>query len=136
MNQFPIESRFISYLADNLNAEVSSRINLENLDLSVRIYKILCIGQITLGTITSIEEAIEWLSYTYLFVRMRINPQEYGINYTDVEVILSSLSYVIGKPFLVSRKFSVSERLLVVWQEKRSNWKRSQSSGQTSYGAV
>ena len=24
MNQFPIESRFITYLADNLNAEVSS----------------------------------------------------------------------------------------------------------------
>lgn len=42
--------------------------------------------QITLGTITCIDEAIEWLSYTYLFVRMRINPQEYGMNYADVEV--------------------------------------------------
>lgn len=60
-NQFPIESNFIQCLADNLNAEV------------------------TLGTICNINEAIEWLSYTYLFVRMRINPQVYGINYADVQ---------------------------------------------------
>lgn len=60
-NQFPIESNFIQCLADNLNAEI------------------------TLGTITNVDEAIEWLSYTYLFVRMRINPQVYGINYVDVQ---------------------------------------------------
>ncbi|XP_046420627.1 activating signal cointegrator 1 complex subunit 3 [Neodiprion fabricii] len=59
-NQFPIESNFITYLADNLNAEI------------------------TLGTISNVEEAVEWLSYTYLFVRMRLNPQVYGINYQDV----------------------------------------------------
>lgn len=50
-NQFPIESNFVNYLSDNLNAEV------------------------TLGTISNVEEAIMWLSYTYLYVRMRINPQ-------------------------------------------------------------
>ncbi|KAF6205050.1 hypothetical protein GE061_019217 [Apolygus lucorum] len=60
-NQFPIESSFINFLADNLNAEVS------------------------LGTITNVSEAVEWLSYTYLYVRMRINPQVYGLNYLDVE---------------------------------------------------
>ncbi|XP_036325635.1 activating signal cointegrator 1 complex subunit 3 [Rhagoletis pomonella] len=58
-NQFPIESNFIQCLADNLNAEI------------------------TLGTISNVEEAIEWLSYTYLFVRMRINPHVYGIEYSD-----------------------------------------------------
>lgn len=60
-NQFPIESNFIQCLSDNLNAEIA------------------------LGTISNIQEAIEWLSYTYLFVRMRINPQVYGLNYCDVE---------------------------------------------------
>ena len=60
-NQFPIESNFIQCLADNLNAEIA------------------------LGTISNIQEAIEWLSYTYLFVRMRINPLVYGLNYSDVE---------------------------------------------------
>lgn len=59
-NQFPIESNFIQCLVDNLNAEI------------------------TLGTISNVDEAIKWLSYTYLFVRMRINPQCYGINYMDV----------------------------------------------------
>lgn len=61
-NQFPIESNFIECLADNLNAEI------------------------TLGTICNIDEAIEWLSYTYLFVRMRLNPQVYGMSYDDIAV--------------------------------------------------
>lgn len=60
-NQFPIESNFVQCLADNLNAEV------------------------TLGTISNVDEAIEWLSYTYLFVRMIKNPQQYGYNYADVQ---------------------------------------------------
>ncbi|CAH1400990.1 unnamed protein product [Nezara viridula] len=59
-NQFPIESNFINFLADNLNAEIS------------------------LGTISNVNEAVEWLSYTYLFVRMRINPLVYGMTVQDV----------------------------------------------------
>ncbi|KAG8227038.1 hypothetical protein J437_LFUL013825 [Ladona fulva] len=59
-NQFPIESNFLASLADNLNAEIA------------------------LGTISNIDEAVEWLSYTYLSVRMKMNPQVYGINYNDV----------------------------------------------------
>ncbi|XP_031431613.1 activating signal cointegrator 1 complex subunit 3 isoform X2 [Clupea harengus] len=55
--QNPIESQFLQSLADNLNAEVA------------------------LGTVTNVEEAVKWLSYTYLFVRMRANPLAYGINY-------------------------------------------------------
>ncbi|XP_034488754.1 activating signal cointegrator 1 complex subunit 3 [Drosophila innubila] len=60
-NQFPIESNFVQCLADNLNAEIG------------------------LGTICNVEEAIEWLSYTYLFVRMRINPHVYGIEYAELQ---------------------------------------------------
>ncbi|XP_058808781.1 activating signal cointegrator 1 complex subunit 3 [Phymastichus coffea] len=59
-NQFPIESSFIRYLADNLNAEV------------------------VLGTISNVEEAVMWLSYTYLFVRMRLNHLAYGIDYQTI----------------------------------------------------
>lgn len=54
-NQVPIESNFITYLADNLNAEIA------------------------LGTISNVEEAIKWLSYTYLFVRMKLNNLVYAI---------------------------------------------------------
>ncbi|KAJ8354135.1 hypothetical protein SKAU_G00217020 [Synaphobranchus kaupii] len=55
--QNPIESQFLASLADNLNAEVA------------------------LGTVTNVEEAVKWLSYTYLYVRMRANPLVYGINH-------------------------------------------------------
>jgi replicative superfamily II helicase len=36
--------------------------------------------QIALGTVANIDEAVEWLSYTFLFVRMRKNPLLYGID--------------------------------------------------------
>ncbi|XP_006881253.1 PREDICTED: activating signal cointegrator 1 complex subunit 3 [Elephantulus edwardii] len=53
--QNPIESQFLESLADNLNAEIA------------------------LGTVTNVEEAVKWISYTYLYVRMRANPLVYGI---------------------------------------------------------
>lgn len=58
--QHPIESRLQSKIADNLNAEIS------------------------LGTVTSIDEGVQWLGYTYLFVRMRKNPLAYGLGWNDV----------------------------------------------------
>lgn len=59
--QQPIESKFSQRLVDNLNAEIS------------------------LGTVTSIPEAITWLGYSYLFVRMRRNPQAYGIDWNEYQ---------------------------------------------------
>ncbi|KAI7457044.1 Sec63-domain-containing protein, partial [Hortaea werneckii] len=58
--QQPIESQFSKKLVDNLNAEIS------------------------LGTVTSVPEAITWLGYSYLFVRMRRNPMAYGIERTEI----------------------------------------------------
>lgn len=58
--QHPIESRFQERLIDNLNAEIS------------------------LGTVTKVDEAVSWLSYTYLFVRMRKNPKVYGIEAGEI----------------------------------------------------
>ena len=37
-----------------------------------------------LGTISNVEEAVQWLSYTYLFVRMRLNHLAYGIEYQTI----------------------------------------------------
>ncbi|XP_033120994.1 activating signal cointegrator 1 complex subunit 3-like isoform X2 [Anneissia japonica] len=59
--QNPIESQFIENLADNLNAEVA------------------------LGTVTNVDEAVKWLSYTYLFVRMYMNPLAYGLNHKAMQ---------------------------------------------------
>lgn len=58
--QQPIESRFSSKLVDNLNAEVA------------------------LGTVTSISEAVQWIGYSYLFVRMQRNPMAYGIEWAEI----------------------------------------------------
>ncbi|BFY98347.1 hypothetical protein BsWGS_01387 [Bradybaena similaris] len=55
--QLPIESQFILKLADNLNAEV------------------------VLGTVHSVKEAVDWLGYTYLYIRMLRNPTLYGVSH-------------------------------------------------------
>lgn len=59
-SQEPIESRFSRKLVDNLNAEIA------------------------LGTVTSVPEAVQWLGYSYLFVRMRRNPHTYGIDWAEI----------------------------------------------------
>ncbi|KAK0637336.1 Sec63 Brl domain-containing protein [Bombardia bombarda] len=60
-DQLPIESRFSAKLVDNLNAEIA------------------------LGTVTSIPEAVTWIGYSYLFVRMKRNPMAYGIEWSEYE---------------------------------------------------
>lgn len=59
--QQPIESQFSKKLVDNLNAEIA------------------------LGTVTSVPEAITWLGYSYLYVRMCRNPIAYGIEWSEIQ---------------------------------------------------
>lgn len=54
--QAPIESNFTKALADHMNAEIVN------------------------GTINNIKEAVQWLSYTFLYIRMCKNPMVYGIS--------------------------------------------------------
>lgn len=54
--QLPIESQFIKRLSDNLNAEI------------------------VMGTIQNVSDAVSWLGYTYLFIRMLRNPMLYGVD--------------------------------------------------------
>ena len=58
--QQPIESKFSRKLVDNLNAEIA------------------------LGTVTSVPEAVQWLGYSYLFVRMQRSPLTYGIDWAEI----------------------------------------------------
>ena len=53
--QLPIESQLVSKLADNLNAEI------------------------VLGNIRNRDDGVEWLGYTYLFVRMLRSPGLYSV---------------------------------------------------------
>ena len=50
-----IASRFERGMNDSLNAEIS------------------------LGTVSNINDAVQWLGYTYLFVRAKKNPMAYGV---------------------------------------------------------
>ena len=53
--QLPIESQLMSKLADNLNAEI------------------------VLGNVRNRDEGVEWLGYTYLFIRMLRSPGLYSV---------------------------------------------------------
>lgn len=59
--QLPIESQLISKLPDMLNAEI------------------------VLGTIQNVKDAITWLGYTYLYIRMLRAPTLYGISFDAVK---------------------------------------------------
>ncbi|KAL9108874.1 MAG: hypothetical protein Q9227_006405 [Pyrenula ochraceoflavens] len=63
--QLPIESQLMSKLADNLNAEV------------------------VLGNVRNRDEGVDWLGYTYLFIRMLRSPGLYsvGADYAGDEVL-------------------------------------------------
>lgn len=63
--QLPIESQLMSKLADNLNAEI------------------------VLGTVQSLQDGIDWLSYSYLYVRMLQSPAVYrvGPEYEDDKLL-------------------------------------------------
>jgi len=55
----PIESSFETRLVDHLNAEI------------------------VLGTVSNVRDAVQWLGYTYLWIRMNKNPLAYGINHKE-----------------------------------------------------
>ncbi len=45
-----------------------------------------CIYEVGLyaGTVTNVKEAMAWLSYTYLYVRMLKNPLPYGVSWQEL----------------------------------------------------
>ncbi|KAK4881295.1 hypothetical protein RN001_004614 [Aquatica leii] len=59
--QLPIESQMISKLPDMLNAEI------------------------VLGTIQNLRDAVTWLGYTYLYIRMLRQPTLYAISYDSLK---------------------------------------------------
>lgn len=59
--QLPIESQLISKLPDMLNAEI------------------------ILGTIQNMKDAVTWLGYSYLYIRMLRQPTLYGISHDHLK---------------------------------------------------
>ena len=59
--QLPIESQMISKLPDMLNAEI------------------------VLGTVQNVKDAVTWLGYTYLYIRMHRQPTLYGVSHEKLK---------------------------------------------------
>ncbi|KAL2207196.1 Sec63-domain-containing protein [Sarocladium strictum] len=89
--QLPIESQFVSKLVDNLNAEV------------------------VLGNVRTRDEAVEWLGYTYLFVRMLRSPGLYqvGAEYEDDEALEQKRVDLVHSAAMILRRSN-----LVKYDEK------------------
>lgn len=81
--QLPIESQFVSRLADNLNAEI------------------------VLGTIRNRDEAVTWLGYTYLYVRMLRSPVLYSV----------TSDYMEDDPFLEQKRADIVHSAAVLLEK-------------------
>ena len=81
--QLPIESQLVSRLADNLNAEV------------------------VLGTIRNRDEAVAWLGYTYLYVRMLRSPTLYSV----------TADYAEDDPFLEQKRADIVHSAAVLLEK-------------------
>ncbi|KAK5113048.1 hypothetical protein LTR62_003627 [Meristemomyces frigidus] len=83
--QLPIESQLVSRMADNLNAEV------------------------VLGNVRTRDEGVDWLGYTYLFVRMLRSPALYqvGADYDDDDTLEQKRVDLIHSAAVVLEKASL-----------------------------
>ncbi|KAI9220719.1 Sec63 Brl domain-containing protein [Blastocladiella britannica] len=91
--QLPIESQMVSKLGDVLNAEL------------------------VLGSIASRADAAEWLSYTYLHVRMLRSPGVYGIDVAEAE---ADPKLVQRRMDLVHSALAMLEKHLMIKYDRRT----------------
>ncbi|OMJ18663.1 putative helicase mug81, partial [Smittium culicis] len=89
--QKPIESQAQKFLVDMLNAEI------------------------VLGSISSIDEAVSWLGYTFMFVRMRKNPISYGIDDMTEAVTTDPHLFNFRKRILSAAAAKLNQLQMVVY---------------------
>ncbi|KAF8507301.1 putative RNA helicase [Hysterangium stoloniferum] len=81
--QLPIESQFVSKLTDNLNAEI------------------------VLGTIRNRDEAVQWLGYSYWYIRMLRDPVLYHV----------TVDYQDDDPLLVQKRSDIAHSAAVLLEK-------------------
>lgn len=79
--QLPVESQLLSRLPDSLNAEI------------------------VLGSIHNVAEAVDWMSYTYLYIRMLRSPGLYKVEFEegDEELVQYRVDLIHTASILLSR---------------------------------
>ncbi|KEH28731.1 U5 small nuclear ribonucleoprotein 200 kDa helicase [Medicago truncatula] len=93
--QLPIESQFISKLADQLNAEI------------------------VLGTVQNAKEACNWIGYTYLYVRMSRNPSLYGL---APDVVMRDITLEERRADLIHSAATILDRNNLVKYDRKSGY--------------
>ncbi|KAK7324395.1 hypothetical protein VNO77_27931 [Canavalia gladiata] len=93
--QLPIESQFVSKLADQLNAEI------------------------VLGTVQNAREACNWIGYTYLYVRMLRNPSLYGI---APDVLARDITLEERRADLIHTAATILDRNNLVKYDRKSGY--------------
>ncbi|KAE9585074.1 hypothetical protein Lal_00017983 [Lupinus albus] len=93
--QLPIESQFVSKLADQLNAEI------------------------VLGTVQNAREACNWIGYTYLYIRMLRNPTLYGL---APDVLTRDITLEERRADLIHTAASILDRNNLVKYDRKSGY--------------
>jgi len=70
---FPVESSLSDVLHDHLNAEIVA------------------------GTITTKHDAVDWITWTYLYRRILVNPTYYGLESSDLPSVNKFLSALVDE---------------------------------------
>lgn len=90
--QHPIESRLGSKLLDNLNAEIC------------------------LGSVTTIDEGVQWLGFTYMMVRMKQNPLAYGMDWKEIQE--DPLLHRKSRDLIISAARRLHELQMIIFEER------------------
>ncbi|XP_048127007.1 DExH-box ATP-dependent RNA helicase DExH12-like [Rhodamnia argentea] len=93
--QLPIESQFVSKLADQLNAEI------------------------VLGTVQTAREACNWIGYTYLYIRMLRNPTLYGL---APDVLTNDIMLEERRADLIHTAASILDRNNLIKYDRKSGY--------------
>ncbi|KAK0596935.1 hypothetical protein LWI29_020333 [Acer saccharum] len=94
-HQLPIESQFVSKLADQLNAEI------------------------VLGTVQNVKEACNWIRYTYLYIRMLQNPALYGL---PPEVLKEDATLEERRADLIHSAATILDRNNLIKYDRKSGY--------------
>jgi pre-mRNA-splicing helicase BRR2 len=93
--QLPVESQLIKSLPDHLNAEI------------------------VLGNVQTVNDAVDWLSYSFLFVRMLRNPSLYGIH-NAAEALKEDPKLTHYRMDLVHTAACILEKNQLTWYDRKS----------------
>ncbi|KAH7681139.1 RNA helicase protein [Dioscorea alata] len=93
--QLPIESQFVSKLADQLNAEI------------------------VLGTVQNAREACTWIGYTYLYIRMLRNPTLYGL---PADILEKDTNLEERRADLIHSAASILDRNNLIKYDRKSGY--------------